>query len=197
MNVAPVRAYRMFFALLVVAAIGRQYVESARLSSFSPVNYFSYFTNLSNLLAAMVFLVAAVAPAARTDWWRGLAVVCMTITGVVFNLLLRSEELAPLPWVNEVVHVIMPILMLVDWIVVPPTASRTPRALLGWLVPPFLWLVYTLVRGPIADWYPYPFLDVKRLGSVTVATYCSGIFVGFVVTIALVAALGNRHRVAV
>ena len=24
------------------------------------------------------------------------------------------------------------------------------------------WLVYTLVRGPIVDWYPYPFIDVDQ-----------------------------------
>jgi hypothetical protein len=24
--------------------------------------------------------------------------------------------------------------------------------------------VYTLLRGPLAQWYPYPFVDVKELG---------------------------------
>ena len=29
----------------------------------------------------------------------------------------------------------------------------------AWLIFPIVYVVYSLVRGPIADWYPYPFLD--------------------------------------
>lgn len=26
------------------------------------------------------------------------------------------------------------------------------------------WIVYTFVRGRLVDWYPYPFLDVRKIG---------------------------------
>ena len=42
---------RPIFALLTLAAVGRQLVIHVE-SGFSVVNFFSYFTNLSNLLAA-------------------------------------------------------------------------------------------------------------------------------------------------
>ena len=29
---------------------------------------------------------------------------------------------------------------------------------------PVAWLVFTLIRGAIVDFYPYPFVDVIRLG---------------------------------
>ena len=29
---------------------------------------------------------------------------------------------------------------------------------------PVAWLAFTLVRGPIVEWYPYPFLDVNEHG---------------------------------
>ena len=29
---------------------------------------------------------------------------------------------------------------------------------------PFRWLVFTLVRGAVISWYPYPFIDVTQLG---------------------------------
>jgi hypothetical protein len=35
-----------------------------------------------------------------------------------------------------------------------------------------VWIVYTMIRGPIAGWYPYPFLDPANggYGSVAVTT---------------------------
>lgn len=29
---------------------------------------------------------------------------------------------------------------------------------------PFCWLAFTLIRGAIIGWYPYPFIDVTSLG---------------------------------
>ena len=193
MPAALVMSYRLFVALTILVAVGSQYAVSSQLVFFQPSNFLSYFTNDSNLLAAAVFLVAAIWPAARTDWWRGLAVVCMAITGIVFNLLLRSEELATLPWVNEVVHVIAPVVVVVDWAVMPPAMRISAGAAARWLILPFLWLVYTLARGSISGWYPYPFLNVSKLGAGVVAMYCAAIFGGFLVSVAVVSVVGNRR----
>jgi hypothetical protein len=32
------------------------------------------------------------------------------------------------------------------------------------LIAPLAYGVYTLARGPLVDWYPYPFIDVSKLG---------------------------------
>ena len=40
---------------------------------------------------------------------------------------------------------------------------------------PVGWLVYTLVRGEIVDWYPYPFTDVGEHGYGIVLLNCVGI----------------------
>ena len=34
---------------------------------------------------------------------------------------------------------------------------------------PLTWFVFTLVRGWVVDWYPYPFIDVSHLGDAEVA----------------------------
>jgi hypothetical protein len=120
----------------------------------------------------------------------------MTITGIVFNLLLRGVDVPTIGWVNEVVHVIMPVAMMLDWMTVPARDPIAWPAALRWLIFPLLWLAYTLVRGPIAGWYPYPFLDVPVAGAVTVAGICVAIAVAFVVTIAIVRTIGNRRVAA-
>ncbi len=34
----------------------------------------------------------------------------------------------------------------------------------SWIVFPAVYLVYTLIRGAVVDWYPCPFLNVLNLG---------------------------------
>lgn len=34
------------------------------------------------------------------------------------------------------------------------------------------WLIFTLIRGEIVDFYPYPFVDVAALGYVRVLINC-------------------------
>ena len=51
---------------------------------------------------------------------------------------------------------------------------------MGWaVIPPVLWLVYTLVRGAATDFYPYPFLDADAHGYPAVLATCAGVAVLF------------------
>jgi hypothetical protein len=81
--------------------------------------------------------------------------------------------------------------MVADWVLDPPTLPISFRRALWWLVYPFAWLVYVLVRGPMAEWYPYPFLDPANGGYASVAVYGVAIFVGMVAIVWAVVAAGN------
>lgn len=201
-----ITAYRAAFGLLVLAAIGTQLVDLSSRGVLDPLHYFSYFTIDSNLLAAAVFLILAVRRGERSAAFenvRGLAVICMTITGVVFSVLLSGTNVdTAIPWVNDVVHSVMPIVVVVDWLLDPPRGRVTYRQGLSWVIYPAIWLVYTLVKGPIVDKYPYPFLDPANGGYGTVAIYVVAILAAMaVVTLAAVwvaNATGDREpRVAV
>jgi hypothetical protein len=52
-----------------------------------------------------------------------------------------------------------------------------------------------MIRGPLADWYPYPFLnpDLKSVGEIIVT--CIGIMVAFVL-VGLLLRLGRRDEPA-
>ena len=199
-----IRGYRIAFALLTLAAVIYQFLERAGKGSFNPVNFFSFFTIQSNLLAAAVLLVLGLRanpadrPSRGEDLARGAAVVYMAATGVVYGLLLSgyTESLqTAVPWVNNVLHRLMPLVVVADWLLRPP-AHRIPfrRALL-WLAYPLLWLAYTLVRGAGVRWYPYPFLDPTLSGGyLGVAAYCVAITAGFLLFSLLIIALGRRPR---
>ena len=200
-----IASYRAIFGLLVLAAIGTQLADLSSRGVLDPLHYFSYFTIDSNLLAAAVFLILALRRGERSagfEMVRGLAVICMVVTGVVFSVLLSGTNVdTAIPWVNDVVHSVMPIVVAVDWLLDPPRMRLTYRQGLTWVVYPAIWLVYTLVKGPIVDKYPYPFLDPANGGYGSVAIYVVAILAVMAV-LCLVAvwvanATGDRDRVAV
>jgi hypothetical protein len=45
-----------------------------------------------------------------------------------------------------------------------PTNRPTYRQSLSWLVYPLAYLFFSLVRGGITGWYPYPFLNPNQPG---------------------------------
>jgi len=138
-----------------------------------------------------VFLIGAALLVTRTgddpQWFntlRASVVTYMVVTGIVYNLLLRNVPLpqgATLPWSNEILHVAVPILMLLDWIFTPGRMVVPWRKLWIIVIYPIVWVVYTMIRGPLTPneitgesyWYPYPFLnpDTSPNGYLSVSFY--------------------------
>ena len=191
-------ALRLFFGLLTLVAIGWQLAIHVRMG-FNVVNFFSFFTNLSNLLAAIVLVLGArrlwrPASTGPDEGLRALSAVNMVVVGIVFSLLLRDVDLGALrPWINTLLHHVMPCVVLLDWLLQPPRTRLGGRQLLWTLVFPMAYLVYTLVRGSRTGWYPYPFLNPANVGGYGgVALYAAGIALTFGLTGWGLLALGNR-----
>ena len=197
-------AWRLFFAALTLAAIVTQLVVASGRPSFSPWNFFSYFTILGNLLAAGLLFYGALRglrtgePSLTYDRLRTAGVMFMLIVGIVFALLLadlpRGAD-STLPWVNNVLHHLMPVVMLLDWVLVPPQR----RLAIGDAVKPLgvllVYLIYTLIRGAVVDWYPYPFLDADKHGVAGVLAGSVPLGLGaFVIGWAVIAS-GNALRI--
>lgn len=192
-HAAFVRAYRWATAALVLSAAVHTVTSEWDTPSFSLANFFSYFTVLSNLYA-MVVLATTGAWAGerlsyRVEMARGAAVLYMAMTGLVYALLLSGVDVQTDQYTNWVMHRIAPLIVVLDWLHQPPRSREIHlRDALAWLALPLLYLVYTLVRGPIADWYPYPFVDPTRDGGYArVALDCAGVAVGFLAVTWLVA----------
>jgi hypothetical protein len=184
-------------ALVAIAAIVVQAKTLADAGQLDLVNFLSFFTIQSNILGIVAMLGAAFYRDGRRpgwlDWLRGASTVYLTITFVVVILLLQNIDVGlQLAWVDFALHKLTPVVMLASWLLDPPARRVTTRTALSWLVFPLAWLVYTLVRGPIADWYPYPFLNPANGGYGQVAIVSAGIFIAGAVVCLAVAWLGNR-----
>ncbi len=192
-------ALRLFFGVITLVTVGKQFAVQLQMG-FSVINFFSFFTNLSNLFAAIVLILGAFQlighrqPSASTDLIRGIAVVNMVVVGIVFSVLLRDVDMGYLlPWVNTVLHYIMPIAVVLEWLSQPPRTEMGIRHVLLSQVFPLFYLVYVLARGAIVGWYPYPFLNPANVGGYGgVAAYVIGIMVVFVVAAGSLFTLGNK-----
>jgi hypothetical protein len=193
---------RIAFALLTLAAIAFQISNLLEAGVFNPTRFFLFFTILSNLFAAAVFFEGGrrqmTGSPPLPDLWRGAAVVYMTVTFIVFAVLLSDlqEELQTnVVWVDSVLHRLMPVALMVDWLIEPahsPLSFR--RVAVAWVLPPLVWTTFTLIRGAVDGWYPYPFLNPDNGGYGVVALYAVGIMALMFGVIWLVARVGTALR---
>jgi hypothetical protein len=167
---------RTLFALLGFSGLVTELATLVAQHRFNAGDFFSYFTVEANLLAIISLLLSAFAIASGwvsfvLDFFRGAVTFYMTTVILIFIVLLSgypSSDLTAVPWDNTVLHYIMPIVLIVDWLIAGPrTAIEFRRALL-WLAIPLLYLAYSLIRGPIVHWYPYPFMDPHHHGYLVV-----------------------------
>jgi hypothetical protein len=174
---------RVLFAALGIAAIVAQLDRSVEtwhktgLSvAFGVTNFFSFFTIDSNVGAIVVLLIGAAlvfAKKADPKWYtvfRFIVVTYMTVTLVVYNLLLRGVKLpqgTTVEWSNEVLHVIACAYIILDWFIASGRVPLSWRSLRAVVVFPLVWVIYTMIRAPFTTgstlngkaFYPYPFLD--------------------------------------
>ncbi|WP_353815883.1 Pr6Pr family membrane protein [Agromyces sp. SYSU T00266] len=210
-------AFRLAIAVIEIVALIANYQYVLEFPLFASVNFFSYFTVQSAMLAVVVLLVAAAyALTQHRDppvlaAFRTVVTVYLLVSGIVFALIAvqasTRDYRLEVPWSDTLLHFVVPVLALVAWTVDAVIAVNppVPWATIGLvLVFPAGWLVYTLIRGADIGWYPYFFLDAGQVGGyLGVAVYCVLVLLIFVgVTSVLVgvhrrlALRGVRRRVA-
>jgi hypothetical protein len=166
------RIYAGIFALTGWFAVLGQYAVSNAHTAASTLDYLSYFTILSNILVAVTFTYAAVAPNSQAGRFLlrptvalGTAVY-ITITGITFYFLLSSlYTLAG--WTehfDHLLHYVMPPGFVLFWLLFVPKGMLHLRSVLWMMIPPLLYGAWTLLHGAVSGFYPYPFVDVTELG---------------------------------
>ncbi|PWB33275.1 hypothetical protein DCO48_09920 [Pseudomonas sp. SDI] len=161
------------------------------------VNYFSYFTVLSNTLVASVltYAVCGRESAARRFFLSpsisSAIATSIILVGLTYSLLLRHLW-SPQGWqwlADELLHDIMPLLFVGYWWCCVEKGTLRARHLLHWLLYPLVYFVYTLLRGHGIGFYPYPFVDVASLGVARVLLNALAILAVFILIGALLIAL--------
>ena len=161
------------------------------------LSFFSYFTVLTNTLVATVLTCELTSRESAARRWflqpwvsSGIAV-SIAVVGLAYNVLLRHLW-HPEGWqwlADELLHDVMPLLFLAWWWLCVPKGTLRVRHIALWMIYPLVYFAYALLRGHLLAVYPYPFIDVDKLGYLQVFLNAGGLLVGFVLISLLVIAL--------
>ncbi|MCT7661880.1 Pr6Pr family membrane protein [Mycobacterium deserti] len=156
-------------AIIVAVLVALVTVE---LTSRSGVSWrFITFTYQANVLAAAYYLWTLLSPRADARvGLRGAVVLYVTIAGVVWNLLLTGNSMGYTP-ANVLLHVVVPVLALSDWLLIGRGRGRVrwwqPVAWLGY--PAMYAAAALVVLNRLGRRAPYYFLDPASVGAAGVA----------------------------
>ena len=165
------------------------------------VSYFSFFTILTNTLAACVLTCAAGTRTSKgrtfflQPWVSSGIAVSIIVVGAAYSLLLRQLwQPEGLQWLaNEILHDVMPVLFALYWWFCVPKGGLRVSHIGVWMLYPVLYFTYILLRGHLLGVYPYPFIDVEKLGYGQAFINAGGILAGFV-AVALAVVAVDRYR---
>lgn len=198
---------RIAAGLLVLAAVVTQITDQLANDAFVPQEYFAYFTIESSLMNVVTLVVAGVFAlrhsfdTALLTSVRMAIVTYAVVTGCVYNVLLRNipdTGFQGIGWPNDVLHVIIPIYIALDWLVSPGRARLPWSAIWVAVSYPLAWVAFTLIRGIATGWFPYPFLRPEGPGGwASVVAYVVGIasFIVILAALAIVTTRGVRRRI--
>ena len=166
------------------------------------INFFSFFTVLTNTLAVVVLSYALVKRKSPVQRFflaprisSGIAV-SIVVVGLAYNVLLRHlwqpegfQFIA-----DELLHDVMPVLFFIYWWRCVPKGHLRFKDIGGWVIYPLVYFAYALLRGDLLGQYQYPFIDVGTLGYPQVFVNAGGILAGFVLVALAVVGLDKSLK---
>lgn len=139
---------------------------------WSLVQYFTYFTILTNLPIAVDLSLRCLQP--RSSWslfftsrrWQGAMVVYIIVVSLIYNLLLKHlwhpEGLNYLA--DRCLHNAVPVLFVIFWLSFFRRGDLRWKDSFVWLIWPVIYFVYVMIRGSLTGIYPYGFLNADQMG---------------------------------
>ncbi|MDG9884986.1 Pr6Pr family membrane protein [Pseudomonas sp. GD04058] len=136
------------------------------------VNFFGFFTVLSNILVATVLTADAFGrDASARRFWLAPSVVSGVLASILFVAIAYSLLLRHLwqprgwQWIADgLLHDVMPLLFALYWWRRTHKGALRIGHVLAWSGYPLVYFGYVLLRGQMIGFYPYPFIDVAALG---------------------------------
>jgi hypothetical protein len=197
--------YRAIAGAFIALCVGLQYALTVHWGSLaggaaSSLKFFSFFTILTNILAAAALLVPLIAPRSWLGEYlsrpsvRTVIAGYIIMVGTVYFLLLRdlSHRQGFSLLLEQTLHYVTPPLFVIDWALFVPKRDVDWRVGFAALLFPLVYVVWTLVHGAATGWYPYPFLDVSELGYPVTLLNVGGLIAIFLALEVALVAIGRR-----
>jgi hypothetical protein len=141
-----------------------------------------FFTIITNLLLAVTMTAVAIGRRVSPFVLGGITLAILLVGGVYATLLAGLHALnGPALVADILLHKVSPLAMALWWLFFAPRARLAWKAPLWWCLYPLAYFAYALGRGRLDHRYPYPFMDVGKLGWLQTALNAGGIALAFIV----------------
>lgn len=207
-NVVVKKSVQAMAALLVCFALILQFVlimnkvpETGLTYSAETIRYFSYMTILTNILVALVFIDELFGQPGvffKKATVQAAVFLYIFIVGVVNHIALAGlQQLTG--WqsnADTLLHYIIPVVYVSYWIFFAEKKPIPYKDIFLWVLFPLIYVIYTMIRGSFIHQYPYPFLDIDKLGLHQVLTNMLMVTAAYFVIGLLLIFLNNRMFVS-
>ena len=140
-----------------------------------------FFTVLTNLALAIIMTWVAIGRRVSPFLLGGITL-AIILVGVVYMTLLRGllDLSGGALLADTLLHKVSPVAMALWWLLFAARAKLKRSDPIWWAAYPLAYFAYALVRGHYEGRYPYPFMDVGKLGPVQTAINAGGIAMAFI-----------------
>lgn len=196
--------FRLACAVLTWATLIIQYyliATSGEHASFGAASlyFFGFFTILTNILVGLAFTAPLLNPAGRLHAFfsrpivRAAIALYILVVAVVYHALLSGihNPVGLNALTNIALHTLIPILYILDWVVFAHKAPMRYAHIPLWVIYPLVYGLFNIVRGMLTGFYPYPFIDISKLGAVSVAVNMTAFTAAYAIGAAIFITVGK------
>lgn len=188
-------ALRLVIGVGLIGSVIWQVTDRIANEIFRPFEYFAYFSIVTAIVAGLFLITTSfglLLDIEDTKWVeiaRLSMAVALIVVGVVYHALLadvandvRDGDYAWPVLPNQIIHTFAPILAAIEYLISIKAYRIRLRAFLLVAVFPLTWLVLSIIRGTMTNWWPYWFINPNgEAGLFGMLTYIAAITVFFLV----------------
>jgi hypothetical protein len=188
-------ALRLVIGLGLIGSVIWQVTDRIANDIFRPFEYFAYFSIVTAIVAGLFLITTSfglLLDIEDTKWVeiaRLSLAVALIVVGVVYHALLadvandvRDGDYAWPVLPNQIIHTYAPILAAIEYIISIKAFRIRLRSFLLVAVFPITWLVLSIIRGTLTDWWPYWFINPNgEAGVIGMLSYIAAIAFFFLI----------------
>lgn len=175
MSLSPKKFLQLFIVVIVLLSLIIQFflmLQGPAYKGFldTLVRFVSYFTILSNTLVVIYFLNLLLKNDSTGKFWQkaetGTAItVYISVVGIVYHTVLSQlhHPVGLAFWADHGLHSFSPLLTFLYWTFFTSKRMVQYKTIPYWLIYPAVYFMYTVFRGSLSGFYPYPFLDLNKI----------------------------------
>ena len=182
--------YKSFIVIFAATGLAIGMGATRGGAHFQELAYFTYLSNLFVLIYFIINIIYSLAYLKNHSYKniinvfpkvKGAMTMCISITFLVYHFLLSSNNFAMSePYhgyniANSLVHYIVPMMSMIDFIIFDKKGVYKKSDPLIWFLIPLVYFIFSIIRGalgkPFSDGsrYPYFFIDIDKYGMAQIA----------------------------